>query len=107
MLSLMLILLSEVVAREDSMLKSPLVMAHTCDSYSTCLNHTQLMMKFTNGNGCAENESFVEIPQFAICCEGNFLGPSTIRRLTENVCLSRPSIGSKMAPAPGCACNKG
>ena len=107
MLSLMLILLSQVMAREDPMLKSPQVMAHTCDSYGTCLNYTELMMKFTNGNGCAENQSFVEIPQFAICCGDNLLGPSTIRRLTQNVCLSRPSVGSKMAPGPGCACNKG
>ena len=107
MLSLILILLSQVMGREDSMLNSRLVMAHTCDSYGTCLNHTQLMMKFTKGNGCAENESFVEIPQFAICCEDNLFGPSTIRRLTQNVCLSRPSFGSKMAPRPRCACNKG
>ena len=78
-----------------------------CDSYGTCLDNATLVMKFTNGHGCAENETFVEIPQFAICCDGKSLGPSMVRPLTTNVCLSRPSTGSKMAPGPGCACKKG
>ena len=78
-----------------------------CDSYGTCLDNATLMMKFTNGHGCAENETFVEIPQFAICCDGSLSGPSMVERLATNVCLSRPSAGSKMAPGPGCACKKG
>ena len=87
----------------------PLAMGNTyelsCNSYGTCLNNTQLMERITFGHGCAENENFVEIPQYAICC-----GPNdypTIRRLASYVCLFRPSAGSRMAPEPECVCNKG
>ena len=89
------------------------IMANTyqlsCNSYGTCLNDTQLMMKVTFGQGCAENESFVDITQYAICCGPNdgLDDPSTLPRFDTNVCLSRPSVGWKKLPGPGCACNKG
>ena len=89
------------------------VMANTyqlsCNSYGTCLNDTELMMKVTFGQGCTDNESFVDITQYAICCGPNngLDGPSTPPRLATNVCLSRPFVGGKMLPGPGCACNKG
>ena len=100
------ILVSQVM---DQMLW-PLAMGNTyelgCNSYGTCLNHTQVMERITFGHGCAENENFVEIPQYAICCGPNDYH-SIIRRLDSYVCLSRPSAGSRMAPEPGCVCNKG
>ena len=80
------------------------VMSHTCDSYGICLNDTQLMMKMTHGFGCAENESFLEYPRYAICCEGNY--PKG-QQLAPNVCLHRPSTGNKILVGPGCACNTG
>ena len=89
------------------------VMADTyqlsCNSYGTCLNDTQLMMEVTFGQGCAENESFVDITQYAICCGPNdgLDDPTALPRFATNVCLSRPSVGWKKLPGPGCACNKG
>ena len=82
-------------------------------------NMTELMMKETNGNGCAQNEYFSLRPRNAFCCEANPEDPWVLKgennrevwRLQPTVCLSR---GSRTGPntkefctRPGCACKKG
>ena len=82
-------------------------------------NRTELMMKWTNGTGCAKNEYFSLGPRNAFCCEANPNNPWVLKsrdpwhngevwRLRPTVCLSRGCTGTRQSRSiPGCTCKKG
>ena len=68
-----------------------------------------MILNFTNGSDCGENETLSKFPKDIFCCEGS-KGPDhwlndakKVRRLAPNVCMS---LGKdKLMPTPRCVCD--
>ena len=72
-----------------------------------------MILKFTNGYDCGENETLSKFPKDIFCCESS-TGPDhwlksgndakKVRRLAPNVCMS---LGKdKLMPTPRCVCDQ-
>ena len=71
-------------------------------------NMTELMMKMTNGTGCAENEHFSFDSSYSICCHDDSEDDPMTRfdlRVAPNVCL-KSMLTDRRRPRPSCRCDK-